>query len=196
MKMKMKMEIMRRGDGDRADNNSNNYNYNIDGDLSEEMMIEILSRLAVKLILRFKCISKSWYVLPKNHNFISKHKNNYNNENTYLVYFYTNVYYPDNRKEICHYHFPDKELANTSSYEDYDHLVHDHEQVLDELGKVICYYEGLIFLYYKKRVIIWNYATEELRSVPGHYRLIKPKILGNRNPSDVEKNISNSFCWI
>ncbi|KAL5769476.1 hypothetical protein ACOSP7_013630 [Xanthoceras sorbifolium] len=41
--------------------------------LPEDMIIEILSILPVKSLIRFRCVSKSWYALVKSSSFISKH---------------------------------------------------------------------------------------------------------------------------
>jgi F-box interacting protein len=43
------------------------------GDLPEDLSMEILSRLPVKSLMRYKCVSKSWYALVTNPSFISKH---------------------------------------------------------------------------------------------------------------------------
>ncbi|KAK6928987.1 F-box domain [Dillenia turbinata] len=41
-----------------------------------DLIIEILARLPVKSLIRFKCVSKSWYALIQNPHFISKHLHN------------------------------------------------------------------------------------------------------------------------
>jgi hypothetical protein len=41
--------------------------------LPKDLSMEILSRLPVKSLMRFKCISKSWCALITNPNFITKH---------------------------------------------------------------------------------------------------------------------------
>ncbi|KAL5769478.1 hypothetical protein ACOSP7_013632 [Xanthoceras sorbifolium] len=47
--------------------------------LLEDMIIEILSILPVKSLIRFRYVSKSWYVLVRSSSFISKHlKNDHN----------------------------------------------------------------------------------------------------------------------
>ncbi|KAE8021746.1 hypothetical protein FH972_007611 [Carpinus fangiana] len=42
-------------------------------DLPEDLLLEILSRLPVKSLMRCKCVSKSWYALVTNPSFITKH---------------------------------------------------------------------------------------------------------------------------
>ncbi|KAL5769479.1 hypothetical protein ACOSP7_013633 [Xanthoceras sorbifolium] len=47
--------------------------------LPEDIIIEILSILPVKSLIRFRCVSKSWYALVRSSSFISEHlKNNHN----------------------------------------------------------------------------------------------------------------------
>ncbi|KAL5769480.1 hypothetical protein ACOSP7_013634 [Xanthoceras sorbifolium] len=47
--------------------------------LPDDMIIEILSILPVKSLIRFRCISKSWYALVRSSSFISKYlKNDHN----------------------------------------------------------------------------------------------------------------------
>lgn len=44
-----------------------------------DLVPDILSRLPVKSLMRFKCVNKPWYNLIKNPNFISKHLHAFNN---------------------------------------------------------------------------------------------------------------------
>nr|XP_028948611.1 F-box/kelch-repeat protein At3g06240-like [Malus domestica] len=44
--------------------------------LSEEMVVEILSRLPPKSLMRFKCVRRSWCDLIQNPNFVEKHLSN------------------------------------------------------------------------------------------------------------------------
>ncbi|XP_021735484.1 putative F-box protein At3g10430 [Chenopodium quinoa] len=63
------------------------------GHLPENLIIEILSRLPVKDLLQFKSVCKSWHAIISSPNFISKHLNNYyNNDESWrrciLVQYY------------------------------------------------------------------------------------------------------------
>ena len=42
-------------------------------DLPQDVVVEILSRLPVKSLMRFNCVHKSWYALMRSHHFITKH---------------------------------------------------------------------------------------------------------------------------
>ena len=42
-------------------------------DLPEDLVVEILSRLPVKSLMRFKSVHKSWHALIRNHSFITQH---------------------------------------------------------------------------------------------------------------------------
>ncbi|KZV16620.1 hypothetical protein F511_12076 [Dorcoceras hygrometricum] len=44
--------------------------------LSEDVIVEILSKLPVKSLVRFRCVCKSWYVLVRDPTFITKHYKN------------------------------------------------------------------------------------------------------------------------
>ncbi|KAA8524974.1 hypothetical protein F0562_011388 [Nyssa sinensis] len=51
-------------------------------DLPRDVIVDILSRLPVRSLLRFKCVCKSWYDLLKNPNFCAKHFNQITFHNT------------------------------------------------------------------------------------------------------------------
>ncbi|KAL5787349.1 hypothetical protein ACOSP7_004298 [Xanthoceras sorbifolium] len=54
--------------------------------LPEDMIIEILSILPVKSLIRFRCVSKSWYALVRSSSFISKHLKNDHNIHLILMF--------------------------------------------------------------------------------------------------------------
>ncbi|KAH0773834.1 hypothetical protein KY290_010971 [Solanum tuberosum] len=59
------------------------------GDFLEDLIREILLRLHVKSLLRFKCVCKNWYTLIKNPSFICEHLNfSKNNPPQLLIYDY------------------------------------------------------------------------------------------------------------
>ena len=54
-------------------------------DLPEDTIVEIVSRIPVRSLIRLGCVWKSWYALLKNPNFTTKHFNHSNN-NSYFIY--------------------------------------------------------------------------------------------------------------
>lgn len=56
--------------------------------LLEDVIIEVLSRLPVKCLLRFRCVCKHWCAIFKNPSFISKHIKN-TDDNGRLIVVYT-----------------------------------------------------------------------------------------------------------
>ncbi|KAM7487336.1 hypothetical protein LguiB_024820 [Lonicera macranthoides] len=55
--------------------------------LPGDIMIDILSRLSVKSLMKFKCVSKSWYALVTNPNFVIIHLNQSNLNHSHSLLF-------------------------------------------------------------------------------------------------------------
>ena len=55
-------------------------------DLPDEIVLEILARLPVKSLLRFRCVCKTWYSFITNPNFISTHLLCYNHDDGYVIH--------------------------------------------------------------------------------------------------------------
>ncbi|KAM7507997.1 hypothetical protein LguiA_018450 [Lonicera macranthoides] len=68
--------------------------------LSQDVLIEILSRLSVKTLMRFKCVCKSWSALIQNPIFTSTHLNRaiFTNQNNNLVIIHQDQY---SREDVC-----------------------------------------------------------------------------------------------
>lgn len=72
--------------------------------IPHELLIEILTRLPVKSLLRFRAVSKSWYSLITNPNFITFHLNQTNKNNTATLLL---RHYDKNDKKEHYTLFPD-----------------------------------------------------------------------------------------
>ncbi|KAM7480848.1 hypothetical protein LguiB_005431 [Lonicera macranthoides] len=59
-----------------------------DSNMPEDLLINILSRLQVKSLLCFKCVSKYWYTLIESPDFIKNHYRNLNNRDMLLALHY------------------------------------------------------------------------------------------------------------
>ncbi|XVF75496.1 hypothetical protein PTKIN_Ptkin13bG0192200 [Pterospermum kingtungense] len=137
------------------------------GGWPSDMLIEILLKLPVKSIIRFKCVSKTWCFLFKNPSFVSQHfnlskKNNYllvdyvNNEHKYVMHLFayqTLVSCRDLRQNLPT-HFADRYLS-------------------------FCVDNGLFCLLNPNDsgITLWNPATRESRILPECNQNFPPEIL-------------------
>lgn len=124
--------------------------------LPEDLMIEVLSWLPVKMLLQLKCVCKSWCAIITSSNFISKHLNNYYNSSEngcLLAQYFTRPYpyllelFPDENLEVLSYRQLDLPIPEAS----------------------ICGpCNGLFYLYgwYPEDSFIWNPATDEIKVLP------------------------------
>ncbi|KAL9451372.1 hypothetical protein AB3S75_013021 [Citrus x aurantiifolia] len=95
------------------------YNY---GELSDDLLVETLSRLLVKSLMRLRCVSKSWFSLVKDPKFICKHltRGNHKRLMVYNDYYIDGnpvedlVIVPDNT--LTDLHFQNLEAADTRNY--------------------------------------------------------------------------------
>ncbi|PHT49229.1 hypothetical protein CQW23_13437 [Capsicum baccatum] len=135
--------------------------------LQEEIIMEILSRLPVRSLLRFKCVSKCWMTLISEPYFMLKHRNdakNYQNSQKFLV----------SRKDLLE----DEFSLYCSSLSSVQHI--EEVQKLDcpsngkpwRRCKLHCCYDSLVligvFNYRDKtnRLLLWNPSTRESIVLP------------------------------
>ena len=60
-------------------------------DLPDEIVLDILARLPVKSLLRFRCVCKPWYSSIANPNFISTHLPNHNHQCGFVIHIPRNI---------------------------------------------------------------------------------------------------------
>ncbi|ESR38727.1 hypothetical protein CICLE_v10027518mg, partial [Citrus x clementina] len=136
-------------------------------DSPDDIMVEILSRLPVKSLIRLRCVCKSWYAFIKNPSFVSKHLKH--DVNTRLIVIYA---IEDDTEEHSHPKeyfclFPDQTLEDLS-LED----LSTQEPVLGSFKGLYC---GIVFIEgINNRITLWNIATRESITLP-KYRAILPQ---------------------
>ncbi|KAL9461740.1 hypothetical protein AB3S75_004687 [Citrus x aurantiifolia] len=124
--------------------------------MPEDVRLEILSRLPVKSLMRLRCVCKSWYALIENPKFISKHLENFNDDNAYLIISYH--VYDDAGHDNLTCLFKDKTLADIS----YENI---HRPILRTL---LGPYDGIFCLCDDSLIFLWNPATKECRTLPNY----------------------------
>lgn len=128
--------------------------------MSENLIIEILSRLSVKDLLKFKSVCKSWYAIISSPNFVSKHLNNYYNRNDdwrgcLLVQHYVSY------AEILLYELLVDETPRTLAYEVLDRTPMHSSYVCGPC-------DGLYYVYHYdfSGRALWNPAINEFKILP------------------------------
>ncbi|XP_050209717.1 F-box/kelch-repeat protein At3g06240-like [Mercurialis annua] len=124
--------------------------------LHEEVVVEILKRLPVKSVLKFKCVCRSWYALITNPNFISLHLAHAAESNTTfsLVMKYKQL---DSKKPEFVLH------SDNDSFSEYRQLdLHSFNECGNDVW-IVGSCDGLICLCDTKfkRLIVWNPAIGE-----------------------------------
>lgn len=125
-------------------------------DFSEDVIVEILSRLPVKSLIRYRFVCQFWYSLIKSPTLISRHLKNYKDENTCLLVQHINAC----ADEPSYILFSDQTLTDLS-HQELKPLSLNSQELLGP-------YNGL-FIYHDKifnRIFLWNIATREFRALP------------------------------
>lgn len=130
------------------------------GNCPQDVLTEILLRLPVKSLLRFKCVCKYWYAVIGSPGFVRKHFNHENNR-TRLLY-----YTSDNDREGVSF-LPDETLLGISSPND----VIDYIQCPQIEAHLIGPIDGLFFVHKcgydsAEPMALWNPSTREFRPLP------------------------------
>lgn len=128
------------------------------GDLPADIIIEMLLRLPVKSLIRYRCVCKSWYTLTKNPKFIHKHQKK--DHNTRLLVYCTHEDENDRNLEMSYFTFFLDETLRDLSTKRLD------DPPIMPVG-FVGPYEGIFCLMNgNKYISLWNLVTQELRRLP------------------------------
>ncbi|KAL9238214.1 hypothetical protein vseg_012671 [Gypsophila vaccaria] len=130
--------------------------------LHESVIVEILSWLPVRSLLRFKSVCKLWYAIISSPDFISKHlKNYYDKSHDWRGFF------------IAQYGLTQSEYLSTVMFVDETPRVLADEHLVDTPDRTFLIYgpcDGLYYLYdaisSHYRRALWNPAINQLRLLP------------------------------
>ncbi|KAL2482419.1 F-box protein CPR30 [Forsythia ovata] len=127
--------------------------------IPEDVVIEILSRLPVKTLLRFKCACTTWFSIIGSHCFIQKHLNM--------------ALEDSNKARLFIVHRSNKYEKFFTSFVNDDELTLQTNLSFDtkRLGRISCVMgpcHGLFCIYYERhnKLLLWNPATRETKDIP------------------------------
>ncbi|KAI9087073.1 hypothetical protein K1719_031034 [Acacia pycnantha] len=137
----------------------------LSNNLIDDLMMEIILRLPVKSLLRFKCVAKSWYVLITDSSFISKQ-----------LEWSNSILKNRLPKLIFQWHYPNSPPSiSLISNREQPHVVQDLElpfpkenlkwiSIYGQCNGILCLFGG-----YKRdvrRIILWNPSTKWVKAIP------------------------------
>ncbi|XVF83899.1 hypothetical protein PTKIN_Ptkin16aG0530900 [Pterospermum kingtungense] len=136
------------------------------GDWAEDTLIEILLKLPVKSIVRFKSVAKAWNHLFQNPNFVSQHHGVSKKKSKHLVVYNMDILVSrtPKHKDISIRSFVDEALV---SYHDLGQQLPPHFAAMNDYFD-ICIDNGLFCLFdsHNSVLALWNPATREFRNLP------------------------------
>ncbi|CAO2825002.1 unnamed protein product [Amaranthus hypochondriacus] len=130
--------------------------------LPDNLVIEVLSWLPVKALLRFKAVNKSWYAMISSPHFVSKHlQNYYKNNDDWRGCLLVHHYVSQGELDLVEL-FVDKTTGVSLANEEMD--------CMPLKGSSICGpCDGIYYLYndiYCHHRALWNPALNEIRYLP------------------------------
>lgn len=133
-----------------------------------DILTDILLKLPIKSIVRFKCVAKTWYILLKNPNFVSNHLSLSKKKNYLLV----------------EYHDRNNQDKYTMRLLNYQTLVPYHDlrpHLPNHFSDMYCsfqVYNGVFCLLHGNTcsITLWNPATRQSTILPECNENILPKV--------------------
>ncbi|XP_006353570.1 F-box protein At3g08750-like [Solanum tuberosum] len=132
-------------------NPRNNYS------VPHDIIIDILTQLPVKSLIRFKGVCKSWYSLIKDDNFIKQHYDTHQNCQKYFVVC--------RRHKISTHYTMELDSNSIASLVAPPVPIDQSRKAFNEIQYCSC--NGILLITYANDIIImWNPATRESRRIP------------------------------
>ncbi|XP_059641809.1 F-box/LRR-repeat/kelch-repeat protein At1g09650-like [Cornus florida] len=126
--------------------------------LPEDVIIEILSWLPVKSVIRARAVCKNWNTITKNPSFVTKHFKHHTNNSGHLFV----MRFDEISSRFVLSLFPDETLAGSPQV--YEDVVVD---MIYHVQFAASPYNGILCLTNRsQRLALWNPATREFRSLP------------------------------
>ncbi|GAV61055.1 FBA_1 domain-containing protein [Cephalotus follicularis] len=129
--------------------------------LNKDLTIDILSRLPVKSLTRFRCVRKSWYTLFSNPIFIFKHLNQSKNDASLFIKHRCCI---TQKHVICLVSSSDS-FDVLSSFEVPSEMYSKFMRIVGSCNGLLCItHDGVSN--FDSPVFLWNPATREFRDLP------------------------------
>ncbi|XP_015168124.1 F-box protein CPR30-like [Solanum tuberosum] len=143
--------------------------------LSEDIIFEILTRLHVTSLIRFKCVCKFWYSLIKNPNFISKHLHNLNNKQNHLHLLISRRGNITNKRILS---LSQNDTFNVFINQDFPEYFKDkfgHVRLIGPCNGIVC------LCGYPYNIVLWNPSIRDYKILPQSHiqRLVGSTIRGS-----------------
>ncbi|KAK3019253.1 hypothetical protein RJ639_004458 [Escallonia herrerae] len=138
--------------------------------IPQELILQILTRLPPKSLLRFRCVSKSWCYLISSPNFIAMHtrqltlSNHFTNNTRTLIRRYNLT----QRKELYSVHFDTNQLFNIDHDAQIEFLfsgfVRSYFRIVGSCNGLLCISDDLFGN--KDTIILWNPTIRRKLNLP------------------------------
>ncbi|XP_059650935.1 F-box/kelch-repeat protein At3g23880-like isoform X2 [Cornus florida] len=128
-----------------------------------DMVMDILTRLPVKTLIRCSCVCKSWYYLVTNPSFITKHLNT-NNKNNLLLIRRCSI------KALVKEHYSVLRCENKilCDYAEFEIPVYGflnkYFRIVGSCNGLVCRYNDLP--YYSNDIYLWNPSIQKAMTLP------------------------------
>ncbi|XP_050253468.1 F-box/kelch-repeat protein At3g23880-like isoform X7 [Quercus robur] len=138
-------------------------------DLPEEIVLEILARLPVKSLLKFRCVCKTWYSYITNPNFISTHLLCYNNNHDggYVIHMpkatFSMAYFHLPHSQICTLAF-DRTFETISEFRIPFTFESGYPSLVGSCNGILCFTDFIISK--SKDVYLWNPSIRKFKRLP------------------------------
>ncbi|XP_062015071.1 F-box/kelch-repeat protein At3g23880-like [Rosa rugosa] len=137
--------------------------YDHDEDVND-IIVEILSRLPVKSLLRFRSVCKSWRALISDSYFVKKH----------LGHAVTDT---SNSSRLLNLLYTSPRIVDLQGLEDHDHIrqrdafaddILDRSRIFGSCNGLICLQATMFHGLYCDDIFLWNPSTRVAKKVPEH----------------------------
>ncbi|XP_059640108.1 F-box/kelch-repeat protein At3g06240-like isoform X1 [Cornus florida] len=141
-------------------------------EIPEDVVIEILLRLPVKSLIRYRVVCKNWYSIIKNPSFVTKHLNHHRaNSGSLFVKRFDKI-----TDKYVFSLYPDQTLAGSPLLcEDVVVNMSNNLQI-SACNGILCLHNCI---HHHRCFALWNPATREFRSVPVLPRNFPPNVVNN-----------------